>query len=55
LGMNLTETFAMTPAATVSGLIFAHPQSRYFSVGKISEDQERDYAGRKSELQFIEK
>jgi len=50
LGMNLTETFAMTPAATVSGLIFAHPKSRYFSVGKISEEQERDYAGRKKEL-----
>jgi 5-methyltetrahydrofolate--homocysteine methyltransferase len=47
LGMNLTETFAMTPAATVSGLIFAHPQSRYFSVGKISDEQAADYAARK--------
>ena len=35
------------PAATVSGLIFAHPQSRYFTVGNISEEQERDYARRK--------
>ena len=47
LGMNLTETFAMTPAATVSGLIFAHPKSRYFAVGKISKEQEREYAERK--------
>ena len=52
-GMNLTETFAMTPAATVSGLIFAHPQSRYFVVGKISEEQEKDYAARKGSMQKI--
>jgi len=47
LGMNLTETFAMTPAATVSGLIFAHPKSQYFSVGKITDEQVEDYAVRK--------
>ena len=47
LGMNLTETFAMTPAATVSGLLFAHPKSRYFAVGKICEEQMADYATRK--------
>jgi len=39
IGMTLTESFAMTPAASVSGFYFAHPQSRYFSVGKIDTDQ----------------
>ena len=38
----------MTPAATVSGLYFAHPQSRYFSVGKISTEQVEDLATRKN-------
>jgi 5-methyltetrahydrofolate--homocysteine methyltransferase len=47
LGMNLTESFAMTPAATVSGMIFAHPQSHYFAVGKITGEQAADYAARK--------
>ena len=47
LGMSLTETFAMMPAASVSGLIFAHPSSRYFTVGRIGRDQARDYAGRR--------
>jgi len=47
LGMNLTETFAMTPAATVSGLIFAHPQSKYFTVGRITDEQKKDYEERK--------
>ncbi len=46
LGMTLTESFAMTPAASVSGLLFAHPSSRYFSVGRIGKDQAMDYAGR---------
>jgi 5-methyltetrahydrofolate--homocysteine methyltransferase len=46
-GMALTESFAMTPAASVSGLIFAHPQSRYFTVGRIGADQVRDYADRR--------
>jgi 5-methyltetrahydrofolate--homocysteine methyltransferase len=47
LGMSLTESFAMMPAASVSGLIFAHPSSRYFTVGRIGRDQVRDYAGRR--------
>ena len=47
LGMGLTESFAMTPAASVSGLIFAHPSSRYFTVGRIGRDQAADYARRR--------
>jgi len=47
LGMSLTESFAMSPAASVSGLIFAHPASRYFTVGRIGRDQARDYAHRR--------
>lgn len=46
-GMALTESFAMTPAASVSGLLFAHPASRYFTVGRIGRDQAEDYAGRR--------
>ncbi|SES47419.1 methionine synthase [Actinokineospora terrae] len=46
LGIGLTESFAMTPAAAVSGLIFAHPDSRYFTVGRIGKDQVADYAKR---------
>ena len=46
LGMTLTESFAMTPAASVSGLLFAHPSSRYFTVGRIGKDQAMDYARR---------
>ncbi len=46
-GMWLTESKAMVPAASVSGLYFAHPQSRYFAVGKIGRDQVEDYAARK--------
>ncbi|MEU6154531.1 methionine synthase [Actinosynnema sp. NPDC047251] len=45
-GLALTESFAMTPAAAVSGLIFAHPASRYFNVGRIGRDQVQDYAKR---------
>ena len=48
IGVSLTESFAMSPAASVSGLYFSHPESRYFSVGKISKDQIRDLASRKS-------
>ena len=44
--MTLTESCAMTPAASVSGLLFAHPASRYFSVGRIGQDQAEDYARR---------
>jgi 5-methyltetrahydrofolate--homocysteine methyltransferase len=47
IGMGLTESAAMTPAASVSGLYFAHPQARYFMIGPIGEDQLRDYARRK--------
>ena len=48
LGIKLTENFAMWPAASVSGLYFAHPQSKYFNVGKISKEQIEDYASRKN-------
>jgi 5-methyltetrahydrofolate--homocysteine methyltransferase len=48
-GVELTESCAMTPAASVSGLYFAHPSARYFSVGRIGRDQVEDYAERKSE------
>jgi 5-methyltetrahydrofolate--homocysteine methyltransferase len=47
VGLELTENFAMLPAASVSGLYFAHPQSRYFSVDRIALDQVVDYARRK--------
>jgi 5-methyltetrahydrofolate--homocysteine methyltransferase len=46
-GMRITESFAMWPGSSVSGLYFAHPQSRYFSLGKIERDQVADYAQRK--------
>ena len=46
-GMRLTESFAMWPGSSVSGLYFAHPESRYFSLGKIDRDQVMDYAQRK--------
>jgi 5-methyltetrahydrofolate--homocysteine methyltransferase len=47
IGIELTESFAMTPAASVSGVYFAHPDARYFSVGRIGRDQVEDYAARK--------
>jgi 5-methyltetrahydrofolate--homocysteine methyltransferase len=46
-GMRLTESFAMDPAASVSGFYFAHPEARYFTVGRIGRDQVEDYARRK--------
>ncbi len=46
-GIHLTESFAMYPTAAVSGYYFAHPQSRYFGLGKINKDQVKDYAVRK--------
>jgi 5-methyltetrahydrofolate--homocysteine methyltransferase len=46
-GMRITESFAMWPGSSVSGLYFAHPESRYFSLGKIDHDQVADYAERK--------
>ena len=45
-GMGLTEAMAMTPAASVSGFYFAHPESRYFAISKIGEDQLQDWAKR---------
>ena len=48
IGMDLTSSLAMTPAASVSGLYFAHPQARYFAVGRIARDQVEDYAQRRS-------
>jgi 5-methyltetrahydrofolate--homocysteine methyltransferase len=47
-GMRLTESFAMWPGSSVSGFYFAHPESRYFSLGKIGRDQVADYAARKA-------
>ncbi|WP_442589073.1 methionine synthase [Pedobacter sp. AW31-3R] len=47
IGLRLTESFAMYPTAAVSGFYFAHPQSRYFGLGKITKDQVEDYALRK--------
>ncbi|WP_433933545.1 methionine synthase [Sorangium cellulosum] len=46
-GIRLTESFAMWPGSSVSGLYFAHPQARYFSLGKIDRDQVADYHARK--------
>lgn len=46
-GIKLTESLAMYPASSVSGLYFAHPESKYFGLGKINKDQAEDYAGRK--------
>jgi 5-methyltetrahydrofolate--homocysteine methyltransferase len=46
-GVTLTESFAMNPAASVSGLYFAHPQARYFAVDRVTRDQVHDYAQRK--------
>jgi 5-methyltetrahydrofolate--homocysteine methyltransferase len=46
-GMQITESFAMWPGSSVSGLYFAHPESRYFSLGKIDRDQVADYHRRK--------
>jgi 5-methyltetrahydrofolate--homocysteine methyltransferase len=46
-GIQLTETFAMWPGASVSGLYFSHPESHYFGVGKVERDQVEDYARRK--------
>src|SRR5207249_6400729 len=46
-GIQLTENYAMIPASSVCGLYFSHPVAQYFSVGKIGEDQLRDYSARK--------
>ena len=53
---KLTESMAMSPGSSVSGLYFAHPEARYFGVGNISKDQVIDYAKRKERpLSEIEK
>jgi 5-methyltetrahydrofolate--homocysteine methyltransferase len=55
-GITLTESFAMLPAASVSGFYFAHPNARYFAVGRIGRDQVEDYARRKAlRVQDIER
>jgi 5-methyltetrahydrofolate--homocysteine methyltransferase len=48
-GMDLTTSYAMTPGATVAGLYFAHPEARYFKVGRIGKDQVEDYSRRKGQ------
>jgi len=48
-GINLTDSFAMLPASSVSGFYLAHPESQYFGLGKISKDQVEDYAARKDQ------
>ncbi|MGH7442530.1 MAG: vitamin B12 dependent-methionine synthase activation domain-containing protein, partial [bacterium] len=46
-GIKLTSSYAMYPGSSVSGLYFSHPESRYFSVGRLAKDQVADYARRK--------
>ncbi|WP_263409451.1 methionine synthase [Terriglobus tenax] len=48
-GITLTESFAMWPGSSISGIYFGHPQSKYFSLGKISQDQVADYSRRKGQ------
>ena len=48
IGVELTESLAMWPAASVSGYYFANPEAKYFGLGKITEDQLEDYAKRRS-------
>ena len=56
LKVKLTESFAMSPASSVSGLYFSHPDASYFGVGKINKDQVSDYANRKGvTIEYIEK
>jgi 5-methyltetrahydrofolate--homocysteine methyltransferase len=55
-GITLTENYAMYPAASVSGLYFSHPQSKYFAIGKITKEQVENYCRRKGvEMQFVER
>jgi 5-methyltetrahydrofolate--homocysteine methyltransferase len=51
IGMALTDSLAMTPAASVSGFMLSHPESQYFNVGKIGEDQLKDLAARRGETE----
>jgi 5-methyltetrahydrofolate--homocysteine methyltransferase len=48
IGVSLTDSFMMSPGASVSGIYLAHPAATYFSVGRIGKDQVQDYAKRKS-------
>ena len=52
-GIQITDSYAMWPAAAVSGWYFAHPASKYFGVGKINKDQVEDYAQRK-DMRLVE-
>ncbi len=55
-GMSLTESFAMMPAASVSGLYLSHPEARYFGVSKVERDQVEDYAARKgTDVESVER
>jgi 5-methyltetrahydrofolate--homocysteine methyltransferase len=47
IGLQLTDSYAMYPTAAVSGFYFAHPDAKYFAVGKVDRDQIRSYAERK--------
>ena len=53
IGMGITESMAMTPAASVSGFYFSHPDATYFNVGKISDDQVKDMAERRGETEAL--
>ena len=56
IGMDLTETCMMVPAASVSGIYLGHPEARYFSVGRLGRDQLEDYGRRKGmELSEVER
>ena len=55
-GIHLTESFAMLPAASVSGYYFAHPQAAYFGLGRIGRDQVEEYAARKGmSVEWVER
>jgi 5-methyltetrahydrofolate--homocysteine methyltransferase len=53
LGISITESYAMLPAASVSGFYLAHPEARYFAVGRIGEDQFADFARRAGETDAV--
>lgn len=56
IGIELTDSFAMYPASSVSGFYFSHPESKYFGLGKIGKDQVEDYAkGKKKNVEEVEK
>jgi 5-methyltetrahydrofolate--homocysteine methyltransferase len=56
IDMHLTDSFAMSPAASVSGFYFAHPEAHYFSVDKIGDDQLKDMAKRRDvSVEFLKK